>query len=1186
MNSYCFLLIIVILFNYFIDVVYSENAHYIVSILRKESDITFDDESQEVQLQIEKLVNDRMNDIYDVIEDNKESYTLENGEQDQKLEELETNPLRKRGDKPTQYLFINPRKKNNHLKRSIELSNSNYFNSTDSNIEYIPIKSKLVNHICPIKNYYAINVYLSDETAEIVCHLPNVINCEKSTTYQLHNSDHQMKKNFDYEIIKQKINSTDIVEQQINLYYNHLALISTGDYTGKEDENIFRYPVSAGKGIDIYIIDIGFSAHHDDFDTYEGTEDERTITCDAIIDSDELRLTDERTKYFCYGKLNKKTSRYDDPDHGVAVSSVAADTIYGVAKKANIHNIAADLSIISVLRAFDYILLNAKPHKTVINLSFGGITFYHKSDDDKLSELIHKGFIIFTSAGNENENCCAPPESENFNAFGGYRKAITVGSAFPNIGKEGYTRESFSNYGDCVDIYAPGGVTAALFSYDSWSLKYPFEGTSFSSPIAAGVAASIMSENPDYEFDNESMKNVLIDLSIKGSIRDLKPQTSNTPNRFLNNGKNRLLNPLEVEIIECGIESPNHSKCTNGCCSKEGKCLSFNDNPGEKCLIENGCQSDYGFCTTKEEAITECEKEIEKNKECQVELSKELNDEDLLNCITIKNTKCSKFYESLNHPHKDNQYEYNICGIARNFKDFGFINTMDIPKYNKYLDICYEEIYYKYQDECQKELSNHRKCLIDDNILSIINLDIKDIKDLGDNLIDGFQKICINFKSDFCVDFRSHPNEIIHSFHTCNLLDKLSVIDVYEREILLSKTNYDTFTDFCERIFEFKGSTCYSRIEEYDECLPLFTENITNEELINNCSLIKSKKCQNFYEDKYLSIPVCNTYLPDYEKSELLMNLEETLNTYITICDRIGNDGNDDGSNDEIKTKIISDCKMILQNNECLFDYRPEMEDEEITPYCKIFRSEKCKEKYTPSFESIGVCKLAHAYNDTEIETLIQEYEEKYIINDFLCQISQYDVIQLCEFSLGFKNYEGCLLDEENSPEDIYYNCLVFKEDFCQKFYDNPYKDIPECIVAGRYKDYNIFGKKDKKWKYYNEICPSIIEAGIKPLLEPTQTSLLINDEPIETDITDININTLPNIPNIEPTITNSNSYSMVTPTTTATTPCIEIFTVTEKETITVTVDENSLTEIIPSNTDCIITTTITEKVTTTVTIY
>jgi hypothetical protein len=104
-----------------------------------------------------------MNDIYDVIEENKESYILENGKQDIKLEELKTNPLRKRGDKPKKYLFLYPRPTNHHLKRSLE-------DSTDSKVEYIPIKSKLINHICPIKNYYAINVYLSPVTAKIVCH--------------------------------------------------------------------------------------------------------------------------------------------------------------------------------------------------------------------------------------------------------------------------------------------------------------------------------------------------------------------------------------------------------------------------------------------------------------------------------------------------------------------------------------------------------------------------------------------------------------------------------------------------------------------------------------------------------------------------------------------------------------------------------------------------------------------------------------------------------------------------------------------------------------------------------------------------------------------------------------------------------------------------------------------------------
>lgn len=97
MKNINLLTILLVLFNFCITV-YSENAYYIIGIQRKQSDKPFDKESEDVQNQIEALANDRMNDIYDTIQENKETYTLENGEMDQKLEELDSPILNKRNN--------------------------------------------------------------------------------------------------------------------------------------------------------------------------------------------------------------------------------------------------------------------------------------------------------------------------------------------------------------------------------------------------------------------------------------------------------------------------------------------------------------------------------------------------------------------------------------------------------------------------------------------------------------------------------------------------------------------------------------------------------------------------------------------------------------------------------------------------------------------------------------------------------------------------------------------------------------------------------------------------------------------------------------------------------------------------------------------------------------------------------
>ncbi|ORX88217.1 subtilisin-like protein, partial [Anaeromyces robustus] len=312
------------------------------------------------------------------------------------------------------------------------------------------------------------------------------------------------------------------VQDNIDFTPNHLSLISQSPLidTNKIIDSNYYYPSSAGKGIDIYFIDQGlYTNQHRDFNT-----EERIITCDAIIRGHNVHHTTDEEKNNCSG-----SGVY--PDHGVMVSSVSGGTIYGVAKKANLHMIAIDGKIINVLRGIDYVLQYGKPHKTIINLSLGH-KGYSKIENDKITDLINKGYIIIVSSGNEEDNCCVDKSDENFHSFAGYRKAITVGAVNTELNGKGYVKASYSDYGDCIDIYAPGDVTFAN-TRDSSDDDFSIEtGTSCATPLVAGVAATIMSEHTEIEFDNELMRKTLIEMSIKDVIYGLK---DNTPNRFINN---------------------------------------------------------------------------------------------------------------------------------------------------------------------------------------------------------------------------------------------------------------------------------------------------------------------------------------------------------------------------------------------------------------------------------------------------------------------------------------------------------------------------------------------------------------------------------------------------------------------------------------------------------------------------
>jgi len=145
------------------------NDYYIISILRKKSDINYNDVSHKIQNIINKLVNDKMNNIYDIIDDDKYIIVFENGRLYKKLEELEANSLRKWSESNKKFRFINKNRPQKLLKRS-----------TTSTIDYIPIESNLVNHICPVLNYYTVKVYLLKEVVKKVKKLKIFIRVMKS----------------------------------------------------------------------------------------------------------------------------------------------------------------------------------------------------------------------------------------------------------------------------------------------------------------------------------------------------------------------------------------------------------------------------------------------------------------------------------------------------------------------------------------------------------------------------------------------------------------------------------------------------------------------------------------------------------------------------------------------------------------------------------------------------------------------------------------------------------------------------------------------------------------------------------------------------------------------------------------------------------------------------------------------
>jgi len=215
----------------------------------------------------------------------------------------------------------------------------------------------------------------------------------------------------------------------------------------------YSYYSSSGYGIDAYVIDTGIYLNHSEF---EGR---------AMLG-----------KNF----INEEAAN-DLNGHGTHVSGTIGGKTYGVAKKVTliavkVLNGAGSGSWIGVIGGVDWVTSNFKlrARKAVANMSLGGgITI---TVDEAVEQSIAAGITYAIAAGNSNANACNYSPAR-------VRTALTVGATTNTD-----TRATYSNYGVCVDIFAPG--TSVLSSWiGSITATNVISGTSMAAPHVAGVCA-------------------------------------------------------------------------------------------------------------------------------------------------------------------------------------------------------------------------------------------------------------------------------------------------------------------------------------------------------------------------------------------------------------------------------------------------------------------------------------------------------------------------------------------------------------------------------------------------------------------------------------------------------------------------------------------------------------------------
>ncbi len=201
--------------------------------------------------------------------------------------------------------------------------------------------------------------------------------------------------------------------------------------------------------------------------------------------------------------------------HGTHVAGTVGGATHGVAKSVLLRGVRVlgcdgSGSVSGIVAALDWLRANAvKP--AVANLSLGG--GYSSTLNTAVNNLASSGVFVAVAAGNENADACkTSPASAS--------AAITTAASDRTD-----TRASFSNYGNCVDTYAPGvGVTSTWIDGGTRSAS----GTSMASPHVAGVAALYKST-----YGDASSSTVHSWITSNATTKVIRSNPSGTPNRLL-----------------------------------------------------------------------------------------------------------------------------------------------------------------------------------------------------------------------------------------------------------------------------------------------------------------------------------------------------------------------------------------------------------------------------------------------------------------------------------------------------------------------------------------------------------------------------------------------------------------------------------------------------------------------------
>ena len=298
------------------------------------------------------------------------------------------------------------------------------------------------------------------------------------------------------------------VGEQIDLEW-HLDRL---DQVGSHLDSAYR-PIGDGEGVDVYILDSGINYDHEEF--------EYRAKYTGIDPTDEYNVLLANNATPLLGR--------DCHGHGTHVASLCGGKTYGSAKKVTLYSVrvlgcdnSGPWSVI--LRGLEHAVEMAeRTHRpSILSMSWSG--GHYQLVEQALTNVINRGLHAVAAAGNGQRDACTRTPARNM-------KVITVGGTRRGDGL--YLLGSGTNFGGCVDIFAPGErILAADWRCENCSKV--LSGTSMSAPLVSGLAAIKLSREPLMKPDR--LKRELIEeatlniINFQGINEDFREAT---PNRLV-----------------------------------------------------------------------------------------------------------------------------------------------------------------------------------------------------------------------------------------------------------------------------------------------------------------------------------------------------------------------------------------------------------------------------------------------------------------------------------------------------------------------------------------------------------------------------------------------------------------------------------------------------------------------------